>query len=190
MIDRLLAHRDITFVTLTRRDIASQAASLLVAGKTDSWDQSSSVQGVRFNLDRRSGPILAQVTAMLAWSNALVEGTNALPLAYEDLCQPDYDQSAALDRVFGQRIDLRTKRSPVSAECYVDRWPAFQAFVWDVYERSRSRPDEVVATHYGVVRNPFYHVSVRDRVAGTRLWRTIRHTRVAEALRRIAGEVR
>src|SRR5690349_15432629 len=105
--ERFVSASDVRFITLSRRDIASTVASFVVAMATDSWRRDGGAQNARWTFDpRRDGPAVIGNLRYVVKSAAQLERVpDAIALAYEDLCDPDFSDPA-LDALFGRPIRL------------------------------------------------------------------------------------
>ena len=131
-----VARPDIRFVTLTRRDVTSTVASFLMAMATESWRRSGEPQTARwrFDADRDAQAVLGNLRYVVRSDAQLERVPNAIALAYEDLCDPEFS-SAELDGFFGRAVRLDDPKPPTSGESYVANWAEFRAFV----EEARAR---------------------------------------------------
>ena len=126
----LTQRRDITFITLSRRDLASTVASFMLAMSTGSWRRNGEAQPYiwRFDQDRHGAAIRGNVSYILN-SQAMLESISAaIKLEYEDLCDPAF-KSNALDAFFGRSIRLKQPKPPTQAKSYVENWHEFSDFI-------------------------------------------------------------
>jgi LPS sulfotransferase NodH len=135
-LDAFVARADIQFVTLTRRDLASTVASFLMAMATESWRRYGGPQTARWKFDaqRDAAAVLGNLRYVVRSQAQLGLVPNAIALAYEDLCDPQYS-SRKLDAFFDRPIRLANPRPPTSAETYVANWQEFRAFVDEAQSR-------------------------------------------------------
>jgi hypothetical protein len=129
-LDRFIVRSDITFITLSRRDVASTVASFVLAMTTDSWRRDGGPQTARWTFDaQRDAVAVRSNLRYVVKSDAQLRAVpNAIVLDYEDLCDPDFS-NPALDAFFGRPIHLDDPRPPTSGETYVANWSEFRAFV-------------------------------------------------------------
>ena len=129
-LDRFVVRSDITFITLSRRDVASTVASFLLAMATDSWRRDGGPQSARWTFDakRDAAAVLGNLRYVVKGDAQLRAVPNAIALVYEDLCDPEF-ASPALDAFFGRPIRLDDPKPPTSGETYVANWSEFRAFV-------------------------------------------------------------
>jgi hypothetical protein len=134
--DAFVEQSDIQFLTLTRRDLASTVASFLMAMATASWRRYGGAQTMRLKFDPRrdSAAVLDNLRYIVRSQARLARVPNAIALAYEDLCDPGFSNSA-LDGFFGRPIRLDDPKPPTSGESYVANWPEFRAFVDEAQRR-------------------------------------------------------
>lgn len=126
--------KDLQFITLRRRDIASTAASFLRAGDSGSWRRHGEPreESWTFDMNRHAERVKGNV-AYIFQSHALMSRIDgAIHLYYEDLCQPDYS-SARLDKYFNRPIRLENPRPPTSGSQYMENWELFSGFVDEVW---------------------------------------------------------
>jgi hypothetical protein len=128
--DRFVNRSDIRFITLSRRDIASTVASFVGAMATDSWRRDGGAQNARWTFDpRRDGrAVIGNLRYVLKSATQLERVPDAIALAYEDLCDPDFSDSA-LDALFGRPIRLDDPKPATSGQSYVSNWTEFCAFL-------------------------------------------------------------
>lgn len=121
--------RDIRFIVLTRRDVASTVASFFVAAHTGSWRRNGEPQAARwtFGSDHLAS-VLGHLDYVLKSNALLAQVPAAIRLSYEDLCQPDFS-SPELDALFGRRITLMQAKPPTAARSYMSNWPVFEQFI-------------------------------------------------------------
>lgn len=124
------AREDIQFITLTRSDIASTAASFLVAMETGSWRRSGEPQPKKwlFKRARHEGPLLENLAYIHRSHVALSGIPRAIALTYEQLCSPDFS-NPALDQFFGRKIKMENPKKPTSGRSYVKNWDEFKIFI-------------------------------------------------------------
>jgi LPS sulfotransferase NodH len=128
--ERFVSTPDIRFITLSRRDVASTVASFVVAMATDSWRRSGGPPAARWSFDaQRDGEVVAgNLRYVLKSAEQLRRVPDAIALAYEDLCDPEFSDST-LDAFFGRPIRLDHPKPPTSGESYVGNWSEFREFV-------------------------------------------------------------
>jgi len=138
--DRFVGRLDIRFITLSRRDIASTVASFVVAMATDSWRRDGGAQNARWTFDaKRDGAAVAGNLRYVLNSMAQLEKVpNAIALAYEDLCEPEFT-SPALDAFFGRPIRLDEPKPPTSGRSYIANWSELCAFIEEVRRAGSGR---------------------------------------------------
>jgi hypothetical protein len=121
---------DIRFITLTREDIASTAASFLTALTTNSWRRSGGSQPakLRFRRTEHERSVLGNLLYIQTSQTLLARVPRAIALTYEALCQPDFS-SAALDEFFARPIGIQDPRPPTSGASYIENWDEFRQFV-------------------------------------------------------------
>jgi hypothetical protein len=131
-----VAQPDVRFITLTRRDVASTVASFLLAMATESWRRYGEPQTARWRFDagRDAQAVLGNLRYVARSHTQLEQVPNAIALAYEDLCRPEF-RSADLDAYFGRAIRLDAPKPPTSGESYVENWREFRAFVEEAHAR-------------------------------------------------------
>jgi hypothetical protein len=120
---------DIQFITLVRRDIVSTVASFMVARVAGTWRRDGGDQGNRWSF----GPdnqdlVLGSLRYVLRTERKLRSIPQPIELAYEDLCDPDFND-ASLDTYFGAHIALEDPKPPTDAATYVTNWREYEAFV-------------------------------------------------------------
>jgi hypothetical protein len=117
------ARTDIQFITLTRADIASTAASYLTARRAGSWHRAAGTLPEDWTFDDvKHGPELRHYVAYLAHSySQLARVPGAIHLTYERLCEQDF-RSQALDEFFGRPVRLDAPHAPSSGTSYVGNW--------------------------------------------------------------------
>ena len=125
--DGFVGRPDIQFVTLTRRDLPSTIASFLMAMATESWRRYGGPQSARWRFDaqRDSSAVMSNLRYVVRSQERLARVPNAIALAYEDLCNPEFS-SGPLDDFFGRPIRLDDPRPPTLGETYEANWQEFQ----------------------------------------------------------------
>lgn len=134
---------DLQYITLERRDIASTAASFLLAEIRGSWRRHGEPQpaGFRFDAGRWGKRVESNVYYMFQSHTTLAGLPGAIPLYYEDLCDPD-QRSPALDAYFGRPVRMPEPKPPTSGASYVSNWDEMRDFVdriWADCEDRRAR---------------------------------------------------
>lgn len=127
---RFTARKDIRFITLQRRDLASTAASFHRANETGSWRRHGEPRPDSWTFDaaRDGERVKANVAYILLCRRLLAAIPDAIHLEYEDLCDKDY-ANKELDAFFGRPIRLLDPKPPTDGSSYVTNWKEFQAFV-------------------------------------------------------------
>jgi LPS sulfotransferase NodH len=133
--DALVEETQIRFITLFRRDVASTVASFIAAMETKKWGRAGGAQPHTITF----GPALEDqaldhLTYIVDAWRQMRRLPGAIPVTYEDLCDPAY-RNAALDDFFGREIRLDNPKPPTSAEHYVENWGAYCRFVGEQFER-------------------------------------------------------
>jgi hypothetical protein len=134
-------HRnDVRFITLIREDIASTAASFLVAMATGSWRRYGEPQPTKWTFCRmqHERPLLGNL-AYIHHSHALLASIpRSIALTYEELCRPDFSH-AQLDEFFARPIRMENPRGPTTGQSYVENWEEFSAYVAAAVQRLAAR---------------------------------------------------
>ncbi len=127
---KFVASGEIRFITLVRRDIASTVASFMVAMLTGCWRRDGGGQAESWTFDAEAhGPaVAANLDYVLASLDLIASIPNGIALAYEDLCQEDFN-SPELDGYFGRPIRLADPQPPLHGSAYVANWPEFLDFI-------------------------------------------------------------
>ena len=125
-----VARKDIQFVTLQRRDLASTAASFHRANETGTWRRHGEPRpdSWTFDVPRDGDRVKANVAYILGSQRLLDAIPGAIRLFYEDLCDPKY-ASPELDAFFGRPVRLLDPKPATSGRSYVTNWDEFQRFV-------------------------------------------------------------
>lgn len=124
------ARKDIQFITLQRRDVASTAASFHRANETGSWRRHGEPRPDSWTFDaaRDGDRVKANVAYIFQCRRLLAAIPGAIHLEYEDLCDGKY-ANKALDAYFGRPIRLLDPKPPTDGSSYVTNWGEFRAFV-------------------------------------------------------------
>lgn len=129
--------KDITFITLARRDVPSTVASFMLAMAKGTWRRSGEVPQARWTF---RGEDAKRVLSNLAYVHrSLVQLSmvpDAIRLTYESLCDPGFC-CEELDGFFGRPIRIENPRPPTSGRSYVTNWDEFEDFVRKAYRRMR-----------------------------------------------------
>jgi LPS sulfotransferase NodH len=148
-LEEFVKRPDITFITLERRDLFSTVASFTMARKAGTWRRSGGVpeKTLRFTAEDQKATIF-NLNYIMGCKLVLAAIPNAIGLAYEDLCMPDF-ASAAVDDFFGRPIRLLGAKAATRAEDYVENWDEFHDFVkraWnDIIGKAPPNVRQVVA---------------------------------------------
>jgi len=136
--DEFILRRDIRFITLKRRDIASTIASFTMARATGSWRRHGEERREQWRFDpvRDSDWVRSNLSYILDSHERLDKIRDAITLHYEDLCDTTYS-SGPLNDYFGHEIRLRDPKPPTSGSSYVANWNEFTAFVESVRQEVR-----------------------------------------------------
>jgi hypothetical protein len=124
------ARKDIQFITLQRRDVASTAASFHRANETGSWRRHGEPRPDSWTFDaaRDGERVKANVAYIHQCRRLLAAIPGAIHLEYEDLCDRNY-ANKDLDAYFGRPIRLLDPKPPTDGSSYVTNWDEFKAFV-------------------------------------------------------------
>lgn len=134
-----IKRKDIKFIVLTRNDIASNIASIVLAHGTGYFDRTGEPQKFRWTFRRReAGRIFNILTRFHGNRVKLGWAKDAIGVTYEDLCNPDFS-CPALDQFFGRHIRIADPKPPTSARDYVTNWEEFEAFITRAYRELDSR---------------------------------------------------
>lgn len=146
----IFSRSDLQYITLDRRDIASTAASFLLAEIRGSWRRHGEPQpeGFRFDAARWGKRVESNVVYMFRSHWVLNDLPGAIHLYYEDLCNPDA-RSAELDAFFGRPVRLLTPKPPTSGSSYVSNWEEMQAFVDNAWQKCQHYRAQRLAARSG-----------------------------------------
>jgi UDP:flavonoid glycosyltransferase YjiC (YdhE family) len=124
------SRKDIQFITLQRRDLASTAASFHRANETGTWRRHGEPRPDTWTFDvPRDGERVKENVRYILQSQRLLDAIpGAIRLFYEDLCDPKY-ASKELDAFFGRPVRLLDPKPATSGRSYVTNWEDFQRFV-------------------------------------------------------------
>jgi hypothetical protein len=120
---------DIQFVALIREDIPSTVASFIAARKRNTWDRKGGANQTKL--------VLKGFDKLMVWGNIryireslklINNTTDAIHIKYEDLCNPNFSNSA-LNEFFNRPIKLAKPVRPTSGEDYMEDWEGFKRFV-------------------------------------------------------------
>ncbi len=131
---RFTASKDIQFITLRRRDIASTCVSFLRASESGSWRRHGEEREDMWTFDpeKDAQRVASNVRYIFQSYKQLAEIKGAIHLYYEQLCDPDY-HSPELDKYFERPIRMENPRPPTSGSKYVTNWDDFSKFVDKVW---------------------------------------------------------
>jgi len=134
------SRQDIRFITLKRRDTVSTIASFMQALQKGTWRRHGEKWDEIWTFDPAvDGDNVRSNLGYVFESHRLLAGiNNAITLAYEDLCNPDY-QSAELNEFFMRPIRIKDPKPPTVASSYVSNWDEFKEFVeenWNALEKA------------------------------------------------------
>jgi len=129
------ARKDIRFITLKRRDIVSTSASFMVALARGSWRRHGEGWDEHWTFDpTQHAESVKSNLAYIYESHKLLDSiADSIPLYYEDLCNPEY-QNAALDEFFMRQVRIKDPKPPTVASSYVTNWDQFSHFVEETWE--------------------------------------------------------
>jgi UDP:flavonoid glycosyltransferase YjiC (YdhE family) len=131
--------KDIQFITLRRRDVASTVASFLRAGDTGSWRRHGEDPDASWRFDPKAHGEAAR--SNLAYVRSSHEQLGAIPgaihLFYEDLCNPEY-ANPELDEFFGRPVRLLNPKPPTAGSSYVENWDEFLKFI-EAADKARAK---------------------------------------------------
>ena len=121
------ARKDIRFITVQRRDVASTAASFHRANETGSWRRHGEPRPDSWTFDEASDGdrVRSNVSYIHQSRRQLAAIPGAIHLEYEDLCDRKYS-SKALDEFFGRPIRLLDPKPPTDGSSYVTNWEEFK----------------------------------------------------------------
>ncbi len=129
--------KDITFITLARRDVPSTVASFMLAMAKGTWRRSGETPQARWTFRSEDAK---RVLGNLAYVHNSLERLGVVPgairLTYESLCDPGF-RCAALDGYFERPIRIEDPKPPTSGSGYVTNWDEFEDFVRKAYRRLR-----------------------------------------------------
>ena len=136
--EQFIQSRNITFITLSRRDIPSTIASFTLAMHRGTWRRygGSPDQQLVFNPEQcqRIVSNIRYLHKALAQLGAI---QNPIRLVYEELCQPDFC-CPQLDAFFGQSVQIASPQPPTSGASYVVNWDEFSEFVDQTWSQLES----------------------------------------------------
>ena len=129
-----VTRKDIQFITLDRRDLASTAASFFVAEFIETYRRRGEEhkQKFRFEREKDSSRVSGNLAYLHKGHRRLMRIPNAIHLYYEDLCNTAY-ASQPLDEFFGRPIRLQNPKPPTHGSTYLENWDEFQDFVGRVW---------------------------------------------------------
>ncbi len=134
-----IRRKDIKFIILTRKDIASTVASFVVAMAEGSWKRTGEAHPARWTFHREEAKRALGHLAYIHKSFVqLSRVPGAIRITYEDLCDPGFS-CPALDDYFGRPVRIDDPKPPTSARDYVTNWEEFEAFIKKAYRHLRSR---------------------------------------------------
>lgn len=123
------SRRDIQFITLYRRDLASTVSSFMLALQKGTWRRSGGNTGATWRFDHTNKrPALAILRNLRANQRKLKMIEQPIDLVFEDLCKPGFDDPR-LNEFFGRKIAIADPRAPLTGEHYTENWSEFLAFV-------------------------------------------------------------
>jgi hypothetical protein len=107
-----------------------------MAMATESWRRYGGPQTARWRFDtqRHASAVMSNLRYVVRSQERLAKVPNAIALAYEELCDPEFS-SRPLNDFFGRPIRLDDPRPPTSGETYVANWEEFRCFVEDAQHR-------------------------------------------------------
>lgn len=123
---------DLQFITISRKDVLSSIASILVSENTRIWDRTAREQldgrpgnfGHWFRDRREQEMVLGDLINRFLFDTRSIEQLNARPTTIALTCEElvgDTFRSEQLDEFFGQRMSLRGFRQPTDyRECFED----------------------------------------------------------------------
>lgn len=136
--------KDITFITLARRDVPSTVASFMLAMAKDTWRRSGEAAQARLTFrPEHATRVLGNLAYVHRSLVQLGHVPGAIRLTYESLCDPAF-RCVELDAYFGRPIKIEDPRPPTSGRSYVTNWEEFEDFVLKAYRRLQAetgRPD-------------------------------------------------
>jgi UDP:flavonoid glycosyltransferase YjiC (YdhE family) len=162
--DEFIFRKDIRFITLKRRDIASTIASFTMARATGSWRRHGEERQEQWRFDpARDGDwIRSNLLYILSSHERLDRVPDAISLHYEDLCDATYS-CPELNEYFAHEIRLRNPKPPTSGGSYVANWEVFTAFVEDARRELRGAGRTVVArSHNGIRAMPEHRETIEN----------------------------
>ncbi|HJQ37517.1 MAG TPA: hypothetical protein VKB93_10290 [Thermoanaerobaculia bacterium] len=120
---------DIQFITLVRDDIASTVASFILAMRTNSWRRSGGEQVHTWTFTEADERLVAGNLKYVYTSRLRLQAIpNAIPLVYEELCDPRF-RCDALDEFFERPVRIHDPRPPLHASRYVTNWTELEQFI-------------------------------------------------------------
>jgi len=124
------SRKDIRFITLKRRDIASTTASFMLAMSKGTWRRhgEEANQQWLFNVNTHGEAVRSNLAYIHASHQQMDAIAGAISLFYEDLCDPDY-RNTELNGFFMRQVTLRDPQPPTSGASYVTNWDEFRSFV-------------------------------------------------------------
>jgi hypothetical protein len=123
---------DIQFITLDRRDVFATLASFIAATKHNTWRRTGGVPPKKLRYEESDARQLELNLRYIATARqSLLVVPNAIPLFYEDLCQPQF-RSARLDAYFEQPVILSGAKPPTQTRDYLENDVEFRAAVEQV----------------------------------------------------------
>lgn len=136
---RFIQRPDVKFIVLTRENIASTAASFMVAMKAGSWRRAGQHQRAQWTF-RRSDvrPVMGNLAYIYKSNVQLSRVPNAIRLTYEELCDPGFHRPE-LDEFFDRPVRIDDPRPPTSGREYVTNWEVFEAFINKAYGEMQAR---------------------------------------------------
>ena len=133
-VSQLWFSRDIQFITLVRRDIASAMASCMMASDTGDWNRQGGghKRGWSYS-SAREEELKGRVEAHFKAVITLKSIPNTIVIYYEDIARGGF-VDASLREFFGRDVRLAEPKEPTSGESYVRNWGEFRGLV-DVFWR-------------------------------------------------------
>ncbi|MEL0081863.1 MAG: hypothetical protein VW985_02335 [Gammaproteobacteria bacterium] len=126
---QLLQQENLQVITLIRQDLASTVASFIIAIDAGTWRRDGGEQINRFTFgpdyEKRALGHLTYILNSVRIINAI---PGAIPLVFEQLCEPGYS-NAALDNYFNRPVALAYPKKPTSGSEYVENWELFKNFI-------------------------------------------------------------
>ena len=134
---------DIQFITLARRDVIGTCASFMLAMEKNTWRRSGGAPIHSWTFSAKSRPrVEGNLQYIYSSLRVLQQVPGAIPVFYEDLCEPGYEHPA-LNSYFDTRLVFANPKQPIVAADYVTNWSEFTQFCvdhWNQLMQGQARP--------------------------------------------------